>query len=630
MYKDFFGFSEEPFNLNPDPVFLYMTMSHWEAFSTMMEGIRERKGIILITGDVGTGKTTLIHALLKDLSDQIKTAFIFNPRVTFKQLLKGILRELDVRVGAENTYTFLYKFDEYLREKSAADETVVILIDEAQVMSPTVLANLDRLLQRDAAQTKVLQTLLVGQLELEAHLDSEELRQFKRRIAVQRRIRPLSREESEGYIDHRLKKVGSGSSNIFTPAALQLICDVAKGIPRVINLICDGALFEGYNKSSRKIGIELVRKALVEKDIIAGEEALELAEIAGEEGALQREGIAAGEEPSTEEENITAHEVVTAQGARVKKEEIAAEKPALVREAATEKEATGEQEIMVEKETMGEMEPLSPRLACQPFLKYYHRAINKLFSLKSNRIFLKMGIIWEYLGNIGKKDLETPTRIAQHLLDKYLNTLNNYPGLKPKYIFKKMLQDCNDISKKMSADVIEKMIRQNDTLVELTLAVIENENKAAMGRRYFKEAIRVVLQYFRENAPLEIEKFEKKGQRKEKLEGNSGKEGMPDHRTLERRIESLIAGLTSEMFNDPNACIVMYKDYDFACLIIQEKDKVLFGDDVLAKMNLREVEPKFKILNMSKAKGDKFKSLKDLIISEMYAAECLNMLLKRI
>ncbi len=368
MYKDFFGFSEEPFNLNPDPAFLYMAMSHWEAFSAMMEGIRKRKGIILITGDVGTGKTTLIHTLLKDLSDQVKTAFIFNPRLTFKQLLKAILRELEVRVGGENTYTFLYKFDEYIREKSAADETIVILIDEAQVMSPTVLANLDRLLQRDAAQAKVLQTLLVGQLELEAHLDSEELRQFKKRIAVQRHIQPLSREESEGYIDHRLKKVGSGSSSIFTPAALQMICDAAKGIPRVINLICDGALFEGYNNSCRKIGVELVRKTLVEKDIIAEEEtqALEAPEIAEEEGPFQREGIGAGEEPSAVEEDVTAQAVGAAQRARVGKEEIAEEKPAFGRETAAEKEAPGEQETLVEKETMGEMETLQPRDAEEP------------------------------------------------------------------------------------------------------------------------------------------------------------------------------------------------------------------------------------------------------------------------
>ncbi len=272
----------------------------------------------------------------------------------------------------------------------------------------------------------------------------------------------------------------------------------------------------------------------------------------------------------------------------------------------------------------------SARLAGQYFLKYYHRAINKLFGLKPNRIVLKMGIIREYLGNIRRKNLETPTRIAQHLLENYLNTLNNYPGLKPKYIFKKILQDRNDIFKKMSADGIEKLIRQNDTLVELTLAVIENENKAAMGPRYFKETIRDVLKYLQENAPLEIKKLEKKVQGKEKPEISSEKEAMPDHRTLEKRIESLIASLTSEMFNDPNACIVMYKDYDFACLIIQEKDKVLFGEDVLAKMNLREVEPQFKILSISKTRGDNLKSLKDLIMSEMYAVKCLNMLLKRI
>jgi len=363
MYKNFFGFSKGPFSLTPDPAFLYMALTHWEAFSTMMEGIRERRGIIAITGDVGTGKTTLIYALLKDLSDQIKTVFISNPLLSFNQLLKAILFELKVPVWRANTLTLLYKFDEYIREKSAKDETVVILIDEAQNIRPKVLTDLDRLLQRDAAQTKVLQTLLVGQLELEVHLDPEELKQFNHRIAVQRRIRPLSREESEGYIDHRLKKVGSDSSSIFTPAALQLICDAAKGIPRVINLICDGALIEGYNNSNRKIGIELVRKALVRNHIIAGEDAVEAAEISEEEGALQRERIAAKEKPSAEGGDITGHEIVTAPGSRAEKEEIAEEKPAFLREAVAEKEATGEQEIMAGKETMEEMGPLRPREA---------------------------------------------------------------------------------------------------------------------------------------------------------------------------------------------------------------------------------------------------------------------------
>jgi hypothetical protein len=269
-------------------------------------------------------------------------------------------------------------------------------------------------------------------------------------------------------------------------------------------------------------------------------------------------------------------------------------------------------------------------LAGQHFLKYYHRAGNKLFCLKPDRIFLKKGIIWKYLGDIRRKNLETPASIAQHLLENYLNALNNYPGLEPKYIFKKMLQDRSDISKRMSAEEIEELINQNDTLVELTLAVIENENKAAMGPSYFKETIRDVLKFFRQNAPLEIEKLEKKAREKEKPKGSFEKGAMPDHRTLEKRIESLIAGLSSEMFNDPDACIVMYKDYHFACLIIREKDKALLGEDVWAKMNLREVEPQFENLSISKTKGDNLRSLKDLIILEMYAGKCLDMLLERI
>jgi len=272
----------------------------------------------------------------------------------------------------------------------------------------------------------------------------------------------------------------------------------------------------------------------------------------------------------------------------------------------------------------------SAKLAGQHLLKYYHSAINKLFCLKPDISILKMGIILEYFGNIRRKNLETPTLIAQHLLENYLSTSNSFPGLKPNYIFKIMLQDRNDISKIMSADHIEELIRQNDNIVELTLAVIEDENQAAMGPRYIKETIRDVLKYFRENAPLELEKLEKKFQGKEKPDGSSEKEAMPDHRTLEKRIASLIAGLTSEMFNDPNACIVMYKDYDFACLIIQEKDKVLFEENVLAKMNLREVEPQFEILSISKTRGDTPKSLTVRIFSETYAGNCLNMLLKRI
>lgn len=353
MYNEFFGFSEDPFRLSPDPGFLYMAVGHWETLSSMMSGIKERWGIVAVTGDVGTGKTTLIYALLKDLSEKIKTAFIFNPHLTFKQLLKAILGELKVPVGGENTYTLLYKFDQYLNERLAKDETVVIIIDEAQAMSPKVLADLDRLFQQGPAASKILQILLVGQLELEAHLDSEELRQFKQRIAIHRRLPPLNREESKVYIDHRLKKVGS-SSKIFTPKALDFICKSARGIPRVINLICDGALYEGYSASSRKIDSQLVREALVENDIIAEEEGVGEDEIAEEKVPFERQEASGQGKPLAKEEDIAAPEIAAAEKTPAEKEKIPEEKPAVDREVAPEKEPIGEKEIIAEKEAAGD------------------------------------------------------------------------------------------------------------------------------------------------------------------------------------------------------------------------------------------------------------------------------------
>ena len=264
MYLNFFGFAEEPFSFSPDPHFLYLSPSHKEALSAMNSAIRERLGTITITGEPGTGKTTFLYTLLENLDKNIKTAFIFNPRLSFEDLLKSILRDLGVPVRDTHLYALLQMFNLYLKERQPLDETVVIIIDEAQSMNMEVLEGVNRLGKRETPASKLLQIILVGQPELEKNLDSPGLQEFKKRIAVRRQISPLSPAETKGYIDHRLKIAGSGSSKVFTPAAIELICKHAGGIPRVINQICDHTFLTGYAISTKKIDAKIVKEVMIE------------------------------------------------------------------------------------------------------------------------------------------------------------------------------------------------------------------------------------------------------------------------------------------------------------------------------------------------------------------------------
>ena len=264
MYTEFYGFSEEPFTLNPNPKFLYLAQSHYEALSSMMAGIKERKGIVLITGEGGVGKTTLIYALLKDLSRKIKTAFIFQTRLDFRDLLKNILRDLDVPISEkeENVLSLLVQFRKYLDERLSRDETVTIVIDEAQSLDDEVLRDLVSLSSPDTPAAKSLQIVLVGHPELEAKLNSEGLRPLKEQVAVHRQIRPLTREEGRGYIKHRLKIVGRHRSEVFTSEAVNRVWEFAEGIPRVMNLLCDRALLIGYRESRATIDSKIVKEAI--------------------------------------------------------------------------------------------------------------------------------------------------------------------------------------------------------------------------------------------------------------------------------------------------------------------------------------------------------------------------------
>jgi type II secretory pathway predicted ATPase ExeA/phage tail protein X len=275
MYTSFYHFTEKPFNLTPDPKFLFYTPSHREALASMIYGINERRGFVVITGEVGTGKTTLIYTLLNNLNEKVKTAFVYHTTATFEQLLGHILIDLNVPVVTEDKMALLQKLNDHLVRNIAQDETLAIIIDEAQNLPSQVLEELRLLSNLETTKQKLIQILLVGQSELEAKLDSQELRQLKQRIGIRRTIKPLTLEESREYIEHRLNVAGSTTSQVFTSDAVALICKHANGIPRMINILCDNAFLIGYSLSKEKIPGKIIGEVVrdlgidVEKPVFA-------------------------------------------------------------------------------------------------------------------------------------------------------------------------------------------------------------------------------------------------------------------------------------------------------------------------------------------------------------------------
>lgn len=283
MYNEFYGFSEQPFDITPDPKFLFLTESHREALASMNYGIKERKGFISISGEVGTGKTTLIHQLLDSLERGVKVVFISQTKVTFEQLLREIILELKLRlVGEQNKLSLTRRFNQYLIKRLALDNNLAIIIDEAQHLSIEALEELRMLSNLETATAKLLQIILVGQPELEDKLNSRELRQLKQRIVIRRRILPLREEDSRRYIEHRLKIVGSSTSQVFTPDALSMICHYSKGIPRTINILCDNAFLIGHGHGKKKVN------PLTIQEVIRHMEALPRRELVEENAGYQK------------------------------------------------------------------------------------------------------------------------------------------------------------------------------------------------------------------------------------------------------------------------------------------------------------------------------------------------------
>jgi type II secretory pathway predicted ATPase ExeA len=261
MYKGFYGLKENPFNVNPDPRFLFLTKQIEEAVTGLMYGIQTRKGFITLTGEVGTGKTTLINRLLDWLHHRrARTAFLFNSRMNSNQLFDFILAEFDIHCDSKSKSQQLMKLNHWLLDRYRIGETVVLIIDEAQNLTYPVLEEIRLLTNLETSTEKLLQIVLSGQPELEEKLRLPQLRQLRQRIMLRCKTSALSKEQTQEYIVERLRIAGASGDSVFGPQAIEAIHLYSMGIPRVVNLLCEHSLVNGFVEQQRPILPKIVEE----------------------------------------------------------------------------------------------------------------------------------------------------------------------------------------------------------------------------------------------------------------------------------------------------------------------------------------------------------------------------------
>ncbi len=266
MYLEFFGLREAPFNITPDPRFLFLSEGHRDAMACVLYGIRERKGFVELIGEVGCGKTTLCRAALRRLGGEVQTALILNPSISETQLVRAILSDLGAEPRSHRRLDLIEQLNAYLLERARQSVNVAIIIDEAQTLAPAVMEQVRLLSNLETDEHKLMQIVLVGQPELDRRLNEPSLRQLRQRIMVRAELRPLSEEDTSAYIRHRMAVAGAAEGVGFEPAASAAVHWRSTGIPRLINKICDRALLAAYCRSARTVREADVLAAVAELD----------------------------------------------------------------------------------------------------------------------------------------------------------------------------------------------------------------------------------------------------------------------------------------------------------------------------------------------------------------------------
>lgn len=261
MYEAFYGLKVRPFNLTPDPKFLYLSDKHKEAFAHLLFGIKNRSGFVMVTGEIGTGKTTICRNLINQLNQDVNLALIFNPSLNPVELMQKINAEFGIAHDAENVRELVDQLNVYLLEQAAQDRSCVLIIDEAQNLSPTVLEQIRLLSNLETETEKLLQIILIGQPELAEKLELHELRQLNQRITARYHLKPLDQKETYNYIHYRMHVAGGRRKLKFTPASVRTVFKHSKGTPRVINALCDRCLLIGYTRETHVISPRIVKQA---------------------------------------------------------------------------------------------------------------------------------------------------------------------------------------------------------------------------------------------------------------------------------------------------------------------------------------------------------------------------------